>query len=262
MGRRGLIGLALLALAVVAPLLIVSSSGGRTLSSHHRHPAASADAHPLLLGGNVTGFKGFVGPNSVLVATADVPSLPVYANPGGATTASSHVANPNPLGAPLTLLVNVQQGAWLDVYLPVRPNETTGWVPLGDVTLAVDPIHISVSLSLRTLVLQDDGETVLTAPVAVGAPGSPTPTGHFFVTEVLHLTDPGDAYGPYALGLSGFSNTYYAFDGGPGQIAIHGTDQPWVIGGYASHGCVRLDNATMAQLAVKVPAGTPVDIAP
>ena len=44
------------------------------------------------------------------------------------------------------------------------------------------------------------------------------------------------------MGTSAFSNTYYSFDGGPGQVGIHGTNQPWVIGSYASHGCVRLPN--------------------
>ncbi len=198
-------------------------------------------------------------PGSVLVATATVPSLPIYVTPR-ALGPSQTLANPNPLGAPLTLLVNAVQGGWLEVYLPERPNETTGWVTRSNVSLATDNEHIVVSLSARQVKLYRGGVQVYEAPVAVGAPDAPTPTGHFFVTEVLQLTDPGDAYGPYALGLSGFSNTYYSFDGGPGQIAIHGTDQPQVIGGYASHGCVRLTNPDITTLATQVPAGTPVDI--
>ena len=75
------------------------------------------------------------------------------------------------------------------------------------------------------------------------------------------MADPADsAYGPYVLGLSGFSNTYATFDGGPGQIAIHGTDEPWEVGQYASHGCVRLTNAEITALFPLVQAGTPVDI--
>ena len=198
-------------------------------------------------------------PGSVLVATSSVPSIPVYATPR-ALGPSQTLANPNPLGAPLTLLVNAVQGGWLQVYLPERPNETTGWVSRSNVSLTSDYYRIQVSLSARTIRLYQSGTQVFESSVAVGAPDAPTPTGHFFVTEVLQLTDPGDAYGPYALGLSGFSNTYYSFDGGPGQIAIHGTNQPWVIGGYASHGCVRLTNPEITKLATQVPAGTPVDI--
>jgi lipoprotein-anchoring transpeptidase ErfK/SrfK len=193
------------------------------------------------------------------VATSTVPSLPIYATPRALSPAQA-LANPNQLGAPLTLLVTAVQGGWLQVYLPERPNESTGWISHTDVTLATDAEHIVVNLSARQVTLYRDGGQVFQASVAVGSPDSPTPTGHFFVTEVLQLTDPGDAYGPYALGLSGFSNTYYSFDGGPGQIAIHGTNQPQVIGGYASHGCVRLTNPEITALATQVPGGTPVDI--
>jgi lipoprotein-anchoring transpeptidase ErfK/SrfK len=164
------------------------------------------------------------------------------------------------LGAPLTLLVSAVQGGWLQVYLPERPNEFTGWVTRTNVTLTTDDLRIVVSLSARKVTLYRGGSQVLQASAAVGSPDSPTPTGHFFVTEDLQLTDPTGPYGPYALGLSGFSNTYYSFDGGPGQIAIHGTNQPQVIGGYASHGCVRLTNPEIAALVQQVPAGTPVDI--
>jgi lipoprotein-anchoring transpeptidase ErfK/SrfK len=195
----------------------------------------------------------------VLVATATVPSLPIYATPKALSSLQT-LANPNPLGAPLTLLVSAVQGGWLQVYLPERPNETQGWVSLTNVTVTTDAYHIVVSLSARQVTLYRDNHQIFQVSVAVGAPDAPTPTGYFFVTEVLQLTDPGDAYGPYALGLSGFSNTYYSFDGGPGQIAIHGTNQPQVIGGYASHGCVRLTNPDITALASQVPAGTPVDI--
>jgi lipoprotein-anchoring transpeptidase ErfK/SrfK len=160
------------------------------------------------------------------------------------------------------VLVNAVRGTWAQVYLPERPNESLGWTPAGDLSMQWNPDRIVVSLSKRHLELLRDGRVVFQAPAAVGSPESPTPTGFFYVTEVLKLTDPGDVYGPYALGLSGFSNTYYSFDGGPGQIAIHGTNEPWVIGQYASHGCVRLDNPDITTLSTQVEAGTPVDITP
>ena len=199
-------------------------------------------------------------PASVQVATATVSSLPVYAVPG-APSAETQLANPNSLGAPLTLLVTAVSGDWVQTYLPMRPNESQGWVPMADVTLSPDPYRITISIAARQLTLFQDGTDMLfQVPVATGTPDSPTPLGHFFVADVLKLTDPQDAYGPYALGLSAFSNTYFSFDGGPGQIAVHGTNQPWVIGGYASHGCVRLANPDITRLAQVVPAGTPVDI--
>jgi len=251
----------------VAVTALVVVLGGSAVAVAPKPGAAISTvprAHPLtsFFG---PGFEGIdSGPpaapaGSVLVATAAVASLPVYTTPR-ALGPSLALANPNPLGAPLTLLVNAVSGGWLQVFLPERPNESTGWVSSTDVTLASDNEHIVVHLSPPSVTLYRAGAQVFEATAAVGAPDAPTPTGHFFVTEVLKLTDPGDAYGPYALGLSGFSNTYYSFDGGPGQIAIHGTNQPWVIGGYASHGCVRLTNPQITALATQVPAGTPVDI--
>ena len=170
------------------------------------------------------------------------------------------LSNPNAQGAALNLLVASTQGSWVQVYLPVRPNGSEGWVPSADVTFSFDPYRITVSVVARQLNLYEGDSLLFQAPVAVGAPSAPTPLGSFFVTAVYQLTDPQDVYGPYALGLSAFSDIYASFDGGPGQVAIHGTNQPWVIGGYASHGCVRLDNQNITRLATTVPAGTPVTI--
>lgn len=231
-------------------------AGGHVAARHDPGPtgASSVPADPT------TTTDPPPPPASSEVAKATVPALPVYASPG-APTAETVLGNPNSLGAPLTLLVSSVSGSWVQTYLPVRPNEAQGWVPLADVTLSSDPYRITISIAARQLTLYQDGTDMLfQVPVATGAPDSPTPVGHFFVADVLKLTDPQDAYGPYALGLSAFSNTYFSFDGGPGQIAVHGTNQPWVIGGYASHGCVRLDNADITRLAQVVPAGTPVDI--
>ena len=193
------------------------------------------------------------------VATASAPSVPLYSAPG-APAPDGSLANPNELGAPLVLVALATEGEWIYVSLPQRPNESAAWVPASDVTLSQDPDRIVVSLGARVLTLYDAGAAVFQTSIAPGAPSSPTPTGTFYVTEVLKLDDPNTAYGPYALGTSAFSNTYYAFDGGPGQVAIHGTNQPWLIGGYASHGCIRLTNAAIAVLAQQVHPGTPVEI--
>jgi lipoprotein-anchoring transpeptidase ErfK/SrfK len=199
-------------------------------------------------------------PVGVLVAWARVSSLPVYKAPGQSRP-TQRLANPNSLGAPLVLLVNSLRRGWVQTYLPERPNESLGWTPLADVTMVRDPERIVVSLHSRRLELFKGDKIAFQTVVAVGSPSSPTPTGHFYVTERLKVADPADSpYGPYVLGLSGFSNTYTTFDGGPGQIAIHGTDEPWYLGEYASHGCVRLANTEITALEAQVEAGTPVDI--
>jgi lipoprotein-anchoring transpeptidase ErfK/SrfK len=195
------------------------------------------------------------------IASSHVPSLPLYASPAAASPTSSLPLH-NYLGAPLVLLVTAVQGNWVQAYVPQRPNESTAWVLLADVTLSTVPCHIVISISAHELTLYCDNAVAFQTTVATGAPDSPTPTGSFFVAYMVKLTDPEDAYGPYALGTSAFSNTYFSFEGGPGQIGIHGTNQPWVIGSYASHGCVRLTNTAITTLAEKVVPGTPVEIGP
>jgi lipoprotein-anchoring transpeptidase ErfK/SrfK len=196
-----------------------------------------------------------------VIATATVKTLPLYPAPG-APKPSTTLANPNYLGATLVLLVTGYQPGWVQAYVPVRPNESTAWIPSADVQISFVSDHIVVSLSARTLTLYHDNTPVFSTPVAPGAPSSPTPTGSFFIAYIVKLTDPGNVYGPYAMGTSAFSNTYYSFDGGPGQVGIHGTNQPWVIGSYASHGCVRLPNSAITTVAQQVVPGTPVEIGP
>ena len=196
-----------------------------------------------------------------VAATAIVKTLPLYAAPGAPAPAHT-LPNPNYLGAPLVLLVTGYQPGWVQAYVPMRPNGATAWVPAADVTFSFVPDHIVVSLSARRLTLFHDNAPVFTTPIAPGAPSSPTPTGSFFVAYIVKLTDPGGPYGPWALGTSAFSNTYFNFEGGPGQVGIHGTDQPWVIGSYASHGCVRLPNTAITTVATQVVPGTPVEIGP
>ena len=89
---------------------------------------------------------------------------------------------------------------------------------------------------------------------------TPTPFGQYFITELLKQTNPNGLYGPYAFGLSAHSNVLHEFAGGNGEIGIHGTDQPWVIGTSASHGCIRLYNHDILWLSQRLPLGTPVRI--
>jgi len=119
--------------------------------------------------------------------------------------------------------------------------------------------RVRVDLSDRRLTLFADGRPVLRAPVAVGAPSTPTPRGRFFVVERIRVTDPSGPYGAAALALSAFSEklTYWP-DGGP--VAIHGTNSPNSIGKAVSHGCVRLGAGDLKRLFSRVELGTPVEI--
>ena len=105
------------------------------------------------------------------------------------------------------------------------------------------------------------GQPVLESAVVVGADKTPTPPGRFFVTDPLDLhKQPNAGYGVFALGISGYSDVLTSFKGGPGQLAVHGTNNPDQVGQNISNGCVRVPNDVIEQLAVQASLGTPVTI--
>jgi len=157
-------------------------------------------------------------------------------------------------------LVLDEQDDSLHVLVPGRPNGATGWIRRAEVELQTVDHEVDIDLEARTLTLRSGGGVVLETPIAIGAPDAPTPTGRFFVTDLLETGDPDNDYGPYAAGLSGYSNVLSEFAGGDGQIGIHGTNDPSSIGQAVSHGCVRVPNDVITTLATTVPVGTPVTI--
>jgi lipoprotein-anchoring transpeptidase ErfK/SrfK len=170
------------------------------------------------------------------------------------------LANPGPFGAQRVFLVKSRRPGWEQIYLPVRPNGSTGWVEAGTVQLAVDDYRVGVSLSAKRVTVYKDGVLVDSYRAAIGTSATPTPRGHFYIEELLAQPDPGGVYGPYAFGLSAFSDVLSSFGGGPGQVGLHGTNDGTGIGTGVSHGCIRLDNAAITKLAHLLPLGTPVVI--
>jgi lipoprotein-anchoring transpeptidase ErfK/SrfK len=102
---------------------------------------------------------------------------------------------------------------------------------------------------------------VFRTTIAIGTEQDPTPVAPSFVTELIENVNPGGSYGPYAFGLSIHSDTQTEFAGGDGQVGIHGTNRPELIGQRVSHGCVRLTNDDVKRLVdLQLPLGTPVFI--
>jgi lipoprotein-anchoring transpeptidase ErfK/SrfK len=205
---------------------------------------------------------GAMQPIDGLVATARG-ALAVYASER-ASTPTATLPNTTSFGSPTTVDVLEWQGAsgsWLRVSLPTRPNGSTGFVRASDVTLSRFDHRVDVDVNARRLRVGDaNGNVVLDTPVAVGSVENPTPIGAFFVTDVIDTTDDNGAYGQYAIGLSAHSNTLSEFAGGDGEIGIHGTNDPSSIGNPVSHGCVRVPNDIVVQLAQMLAPGTPVTI--
>jgi lipoprotein-anchoring transpeptidase ErfK/SrfK len=185
--------------------------------------------------------------------------MPIYATPEDGQPASS-LDNPNENGAPLVFLVKERRGDWLNVYLPVRPNGSTGWVHAADATVASNPYSVDIALAAHRLVVRNGEDVVLDEPIGVGTTQTPTPGGIYYIKELLQPPDPDGPYGPYAYGLSGFSNVLDEFKGGDGVIGIHGTNEPQAIGTDVSHGCIRMRNEAILELVPVLPLGTPVHI--
>ncbi len=149
---------------------------------------------------------------------------------------------------------------WLEVMLPGRPDGSTGWIAQQGTRPLVTPWRIVVDLAARRVSVYDNGRLARSFQAVVGKPSTPTPTGQFFVEETVQMP-PGEAGGPYALALSARSNVLQEFEGGPGQIGIHGRDNlGGTLGTAASHGCVRLATASIDWLVARVGPGTPVTI--
>jgi len=195
-----------------------------------------------------------------VIARADTP-LTVRTEPDPDAPVETELAATTEFGSPRALLVTGRQPGWVRVQLPVRPNGSAGWVPESAVELVAGSHRVEVDLAARRLTVFEDDQVVLETAVAVGAPDAPTPTGTFAVIDRLQSPDPASPYGPFALGLSAHSDTFSEFAGGDGQIGIHGTDDPTSIGQAVSHGCVRVPNDVVAQLAELLPLGTPVTVA-
>jgi lipoprotein-anchoring transpeptidase ErfK/SrfK len=201
------------------------------------------------------------------VATARDPRIEVFAMRGGHTPS---LVLESDGGAPLVFLIQEapegatsRDGEWLHVYLPVRPNGSAGWLRASDVVVKRNDYRVTVDLSRHELTLSERGDTVLTSPIGVGTRAMPTPGGVYYIKELVEPPDADDMYGPYAFGLSGYSDSPGAaqFRGGDGVVGIHGTNDPSSIGKDVSHGCIRVPNDVVRRMATMLPLGTPVEIA-
>jgi lipoprotein-anchoring transpeptidase ErfK/SrfK len=152
------------------------------------------------------------------------------------------------------------RGAWLHVRTPLRTPGQTGWIPRAATSAPVAlRTRLVVDRRRLTLTLTRPGHRPLRLPIGVGKPSTPTPSGRFYVRDHLTGLPRGGIYGPQAFGTSARSTHITDWPGGS-FIGIHGTNEPGLIPGRISHGCVRLRNRDIDRLARVLPVGTPVVI--
>jgi len=147
---------------------------------------------------------------------------------------------------------------WLQIRMLGRGNNhRTGWVleeSLGPLNVVTTQLRINRTTLTATLYKR--GRKVWASRVGVGKASTPTPRGRFYVREKLRSL--GGAYGPWAFGTSAYSKLS-DWPGG-GVVGVHGTNQPHLIPGRPSHGCIRVPNDKISQLARIMPIGTPIRI--
>jgi len=209
--------------------------------------------------GHIARATQSVQPSQKLVALLKAHAA--FAKPTAHSAHRGVVPSERPITGERTVLpVLAVKGTWLQVRLPGRPNGHTGWIKSVATVTHFTSWHIVVETSTPRVTVYRSGHLIKTFPAIVGKPSTPTPHGEFFVEESIQL-QPSDPGAPFALALSARSNVFPEFDGGPGQVALHGLDN---IGGdlgtAESHGCVRLADSAMRWLVYRVGPGVPVTI--
>jgi len=147
---------------------------------------------------------------------------------------------------------------WVQVRIPGRPNGRVGWVSrdsLGDIHKTT--VSMELQRNKRRMLVRKNGKVVLRVPVGIGKPGTPTPAGRYWIRDRFHAD--GGVYGPRALGTAAYAPYLTDWPLG-GIIGIHGTNQPQLVPGRPSHGCIRMKNKDVLRVYRIVQIGTPLHI--
>ncbi len=277
-GRRGLVAAGLVALGLIgAAIGVVAALGssGSTDAPPAAHAATKHGRHhhrklPPLPEAPAPAFK--VGKPIYLKHVGDLsryaPVLRVVdalAEPRASASSVAPLYTTTSDGTTNIVLVighphtDAHGRVWVKVRFPSLPNGLTGWVPRNALGLMVlVRTHLVIDLEHLRLTLLRNGRPIFSAPVGVGQPQWPTPRGSFYVRDKLtEYASP--FYGPIAFGTSARSEVLTDWPDG-GFVGIHGTNEPQLIPGRISHGCVRLRNEDILRLARLLPVGTPITI--
>ncbi len=160
---------------------------------------------------------------------------------------------------------------WARIRIPDGFRSKEGWVPRNSLSnFGVSHDKIQINRRLFRLTMYKDGKKVFNVPVGIGRPSMPTPAGHFWVRNRYQNNQSGsfklfgntisnDVFGRYIIMTSANSPTNTDWPGG-GTIGIHGTNEPWLIPGRPSHGCIRVANNNISRIYPLASPGTPIDI--
>ncbi len=230
---------------------------------------AGAGAAVLLLGGDDDRSAPAPGDRATVARQAPAPPVrapfaarlqrrtQLRARPGGRVLRA--LGTRTGFGSPRVLAVVGRRPGWLAVLSHHRPGGRAGWIPTRAALLLHQPYALHADVSARRVVVRREGKVVRRLRVAVGRPGTPTPTGRFAVTDLLRAA-PGSPYGCCALALTGRQHTLAQGWRGGDRLALHGTPDPASVGRAVSGGCLRAPDADMRWLLARVHLGATVTI--
>jgi lipoprotein-anchoring transpeptidase ErfK/SrfK len=255
--RRSLVALVPGCVAVAVGVVLVSGDATEqtgpttttTLTASTTAPTASTSTSTTAPPTAVPASTDLASPNGEIAA---------YDAPGG--TEIGRVGRW--YGYPMTMPILEEQGTWLRIMMPERPNGLTAWVQAGQVTRSASPWRIVVDLSDTRVVVYEDGHEAWRAPVGIGEDSTRTPTGSYFVAVISQPGPPG--YGSVVLDLNAHSEDIESWQGaGDAIVSFHGAFGSDEIiragGGKVSNGCIRMLPEDQIRLD-GITLGSPVDI--
>lgn len=231
--------------------------------------AATATKKKTTAVGKVTATTMAPPPATITARTTTVAALKngaykgtvkVYASPDASSKVLSYLANGIEVKGRVVFTVVDKQGDWLKVNAPIRPNGTVGWIKADEVTTYTHDFYVLIEISKRRISVYKGTKLLLTDKAGVGKPNTPTPLGSYYTTELIKTKKKNSPYGPFAFGISAFSDVYQTFGGGDGRIGMHGTSTASSVGQASTNGCIRLNNTVITKLRNTLPLGVPVDI--
>lgn len=186
-------------------------------------------------------------------------SVALRARPNGRVVA--RLGSRTSFGSPTVLSIVRRKEGWYGVIAPEMPNGQVGWISTrAALDLYSNDFRVDVSLAHKEVVVRRKKTVVVRFPIAIGAPGTPTPTGVFAVTDKLLPRDEGTPYGCCILALSAHQEHTPQDWGGGDRVAIHATNHPETIGTAVSLGCMRAPTDPIRRAVHLVPIGTLVTI--
>jgi len=200
--------------------------------------------------------------------TAIVSRPTLHSTPGGPQFTPSFngqalpAVNPTVFGNPLVYRVVAGEPGdpWVKVYVPARPNGTTAWVQASQFQWGSSNQLLQINISNNTVTLFEGSNVLITTAAVTGKSTSRTPRANGWVEEIM--AGPSAAYGPRLISLGIFSDDLNSFGSRNAipKIALHGTNNPGLMGQYASNGCIRVPNDVITQIAARVRVGSKVVI--